>query len=1084
MRKWLYRISMTVCIFVFGLAFCLAAAACGDTEKGTFSLDKSSLEIEEGKTAVLTPEYDNFKDLDESSLSVKWSSSASAVAAVNGGNIIGVTEGNATITAFVTIENTDYEASCNITVISSAEGENYTVSFALDETALSLIEGETKTLLPQASVTQDGEAVPVPDVVWSSSDTSVATVSGGKVEAVSEGNTKITAAITVGNTEYTAVCAVSVISPPKAEISLDQASVAMDAGTEITLGAVVVDPEGNPISDAIIEWNSSDERVVSVENGIVRGIEGGAAVVTASVVVEDDKYIANCDVTVSNKYTVNVFRPKEEEHALTYLFSDGKTTLSELAENFEIDVERNGVKLTDYASYTILEALVVSGKDVLTVSDEEIIFSNTGETEIALQLIDKTTGEEIARADTEFIVCDQIISSAEEFLALDGGDKYYALGADLDFEKIPYSLGTPEAGITLAGTFNGNGYSVSNILFRTGGYDDSALFNIIDGGTVKNLSLTVSYGELLGLEGWMYRFGPVALSAKNNATIENCFVQATYTSSSNPPANHGITGLIGYPDGNIVVRDTIISVIAPQQTNYVFAVTNDGGWNGYYTIDNVFVYRSGENIVVFGKNGDLTEEASYYCFTGGRDGVTAEKARTNLLIKAQSEKISTFVCGQFQGASLYEYGEIFFDADNSYEVRAGETIELSVSAWDLLENTEILSENIVWSSNDPNVATVSGGVVKGISEGQAEISAKVTVAEKTYTAKCTITVLKKADVYEIELSFPNATYDFEAGGNYTTEFFALTATATKNGEPWEDWRQYVALSADDATLIAFDGDKLVISGEGNTTIWANFNYESVTATASATVRIWTEIIENADEFLALGAYQNGEIADWDGRYLLANDLDFTGKTVVALGNLSGFLDGGGHALKHIQLAATGYDTVADDASKTAEGDDRFLFYIVSGTIENISITVTLGGENGVYEASAGLCYQLDGKLINSTLNVQFQSKSNPPQTHNKTGAVCVYAGWQSETMNCTINVGWIIMDWGVGGQYVTVNDRGFGYCYHAWGTNSAKLTNTIINSTAYILYANNEANLVVSGSSIAQSDSAYISVEEMKKIFT
>ena len=168
------------------------------------------------------------------------------------------------------------------------------------------------------------------------------------MEAVSEGNTKITAAITVGNTEYTAVCAVSVISPPKAEISLDQTSVAMDAGTEITLGAVVVDPEGNPISDAIIEWNSSDERVVSVENGIVRGIEGGAAVVTASVVVEDDKYIANCDVTVSNKYTVNVFRPKEEEHALTYLFSDGKTTLSELAENFEIDVERNGVKLTDY----------------------------------------------------------------------------------------------------------------------------------------------------------------------------------------------------------------------------------------------------------------------------------------------------------------------------------------------------------------------------------------------------------------------------------------------------------------------------------------------------------------------------------------------------------------------------------------------------------------------------------------------------------------------------------------------------------------------------------------------------------------
>ncbi len=74
---------------------------------------------------------------------------------------------------------------------------------SLNRGALSMETGDSQTLA--ASVTPSGTAVS-----WSSSNTSVATVSGGKVTAVGQGTATITARINYDKTSYYAHCAVTV----------------------------------------------------------------------------------------------------------------------------------------------------------------------------------------------------------------------------------------------------------------------------------------------------------------------------------------------------------------------------------------------------------------------------------------------------------------------------------------------------------------------------------------------------------------------------------------------------------------------------------------------------------------------------------------------------------------------------------------------------------------------------------------------------------------------------------------------------------------------------------------------------------
>ncbi|MBP5484004.1 MAG: Ig-like domain-containing protein [Bacteroidales bacterium] len=161
-------------------------------------------------------------------------------------------------------------------------------SVTLDRDKLTLVEGQSATLT--ATVLPDDADDKT--VTWSSSNTGIATVDGGKVSAIKEG----VAVITARAGQMSATCEVTVqkyvVDPTS--ITLNTTSLALEKGQAETLTATVL-PEDT--TDKTVIWSSSNAAVASVDkNGKVTAIAGGSAVITVTTV---NDITAQCQVTVT-----------------------------------------------------------------------------------------------------------------------------------------------------------------------------------------------------------------------------------------------------------------------------------------------------------------------------------------------------------------------------------------------------------------------------------------------------------------------------------------------------------------------------------------------------------------------------------------------------------------------------------------------------------------------------------------------------------------------------------------------------------------------------------------------------------------
>ena len=145
------------------------------------TLNSSSLSLIEGETADLTATISP-KDADNKT--VIWSSSNGSVAGVSNGKVTALSPGSTTITA--KSDDGGFTATC---VVSVAPRVIAVTSITLSKTELTLVEGESETIT--ATVQPDNATNKT--VTWSSSDVTIAVVEGGKITAVKEGTTTISA---------------------------------------------------------------------------------------------------------------------------------------------------------------------------------------------------------------------------------------------------------------------------------------------------------------------------------------------------------------------------------------------------------------------------------------------------------------------------------------------------------------------------------------------------------------------------------------------------------------------------------------------------------------------------------------------------------------------------------------------------------------------------------------------------------------------------------------------------------------------------------------------------------------------------
>ena len=235
-------------------------------------LEKAELTLYVGEEETLAASVlpDNATDK-----TITWATSDETIATVEDGKVKAVKKGEATITA----KAGDKTAEAKVVVLAPVSG------ITLNKNRLDLIIGDTETLT--ATITP-ADADPKEPITWTTSDETIATVDGGKVTAVKEGE----ATVTASSDGKSATCIVNIDYIHVAEISLPTSEATLYAGESIILTANL-SPDN--ITYKTVEWTSSDKGVATVDaDGKVDAIGKGTATITAKA----DGKEAACQLTV------------------------------------------------------------------------------------------------------------------------------------------------------------------------------------------------------------------------------------------------------------------------------------------------------------------------------------------------------------------------------------------------------------------------------------------------------------------------------------------------------------------------------------------------------------------------------------------------------------------------------------------------------------------------------------------------------------------------------------------------------------------------------------------------------------------
>ena len=259
-------------------ATCQVTVTKGYVAVSSVTLSKTKLTLTEGESERLTAAV---RPDDASEKSVTWSSSAPEIVLVEDGNVTGLKEGVATITATAGEKLAKCEVTVNKKVIQVS-------SVTLSTTSLALNKGESDvlvaTVLPEDATDKT--------VTWSSSKTHVVSVDqNGLVHAVGGGS----AVISANAGDITATCSVTVTVPVES-ITLSESTLTLEKWQTATLTATVYP---NDATNKTVIWSSSNSSVAKMSGNKVTALDEGDAIITASI----GDVAVSCQVTVTRPYT-------------------------------------------------------------------------------------------------------------------------------------------------------------------------------------------------------------------------------------------------------------------------------------------------------------------------------------------------------------------------------------------------------------------------------------------------------------------------------------------------------------------------------------------------------------------------------------------------------------------------------------------------------------------------------------------------------------------------------------------------------------------------------------------------------------
>lgn len=410
----------------------------------------------------------------------------------------------------------------------------------LNAASVSINVGETYKL--QAAISP---AEAIDNLVWSSGNIAVATVSNGVVTGETAGMTTITVKSSNGKTES---CVVTVKTPEvlPSGVTLSEKTATIDVGETVSLTATVT--PGNAANKSVT-WTSSNTDVATVSDGVVTGKSAGTATITAST---GNGKTASCTVTVTdsvviaesvslNKHSLNLEKGETEQLQAT-IKPDNVT------DNFVV-----------WSSADVSVATVDQNGNVEVVNDGTVAIT-----------VSTANGKKATCSVTVYTSV-QIRTVAELKAMEDDLDGNYKLAANIDLGTSEWTPIGKDKNTPFTGRLYGNGYQITGLSITDNSQVYSGLFGCCKG-TVTNLTVS---GTILtdGSNGDSYRYAGGISGFAENATIEKCtnLVEINVSNENETIGTYTyVGGIVGAADGSTNIfeckNETDITAVSPKGT--------------------------------------------------------------------------------------------------------------------------------------------------------------------------------------------------------------------------------------------------------------------------------------------------------------------------------------------------------------------------------------------------------------------------------------------------------------------------------------------------------------------------------------
>lgn len=248
------------------------------------TLNETDLTMKVGATSTITASYEPKAT---TTVDLEWLLTDDSIVEIseNSEKSVVITAKKAGTTILTAVNTDNYiTAYCKITVSSAIK----TISLNYTEKTMTMSQ---EVLKLRASYTP--EDATLNELIWSSSDSSIATVKDGLVTFKSPGSVIISVQPEWNEYFVMAQCYLTITASPTA-FAIDKTVLTMEAGQKETIKPILTAAN----SSTTIKWTSTTPYVASVTDGVVTAISPGQAYIVATT---KEGFVASCWVTVTQK---------------------------------------------------------------------------------------------------------------------------------------------------------------------------------------------------------------------------------------------------------------------------------------------------------------------------------------------------------------------------------------------------------------------------------------------------------------------------------------------------------------------------------------------------------------------------------------------------------------------------------------------------------------------------------------------------------------------------------------------------------------------------------------------------------------